>query len=435
MKIISKKLAIIAFLFLIPSLKATDRKTLESQRKSKLEEIAETSKILAQTRGKKNISLKQLRTIQNLIKVREEIINSLADEVNVVENDVIKKERQLQQLQGHLKEQKQKYAKSIYNAYRLKGSVGNKWHFIFSAKSFNQITQRLRYLHKITEFQERLVNGIEEDKVYLQDGINILKGLKTEKEEILGSKEAEKNKLVGDKSEQEKAVNELSGQEKELRNRLAAQKAAKAKLDKEIERLIAIEIEKARKAELARKKAEEAKRKAAEAAAKKSDNTVANKTETKAAPKTETATATPESKLNSNAFVANKGKLPWPVSNGFISERFGKHAHPTISGVTIENNGVNFLSSNGAVARSVFKGEVVAVMEIPGMQTMVMISHGDYFTVYAKLATVFVKIGDKVDTKQSLGKIYTDADNDTELHFELWHQQDKQNPEYWITKG
>jgi len=426
-----KSIILVFLMISMPNLKATDRKDIENERKKKLDEIEETNKILAQTKGQKNISLKQLRMIQNLIKIREEIIGSLAEELNSVEQQVNLEETELTALEIHLRDQKTKYAKSIYNAYRLKGSVGNKWHFIFSAHSFNQIAQRLRYLQKIAEFQNRMVSSIEEDKLALQDGILVLKGLKSEKEIILDVKEGEKVKLEGDKSKQQDEVNKLSGKEKELRIKLQQQRAAKAKLDREIERLISLEIEKARRAEEARRKKENQEKKGA--AQKEKDGNESKSTEKQKIDEN-TATKTPESVLSSNAFVLNKGKLPWPVSNGLISERFGKHAHPTLSGVTIENNGINFLSNDGAIARSIFKGEVVAVMEIPGMQNMVMVSHGDYFTVYAKLSSVYVKVGDKVDTKQNIGKIYTDEDNETELHFELWFKQEKQNPEYWISR-
>jgi len=464
MNYIAKKFFVLILILMVPAVWGQDRKQLEKDRKSKLAEIEETTKILEQTRSKKNISLKQLKTINNLIKVREEIIESLAMEVNSVENQVSKKTQQLIATKVHLQTQKEKYAKSIYNAYRLKGSAGNKWHFIFSAKSFNQIMQRLKYLEKIAEFQNKIVGNIEEDRVNLEEGIQVLQGLKVEKEEILGDKEVEKEKLVGDKSQQQNVVNALSGQEKDLRKKLVEQRAAKAKLDNEIERLIRIELEKARKKKAYSDAIEDGdnyyssgKYDAALSAYKKALAEGVNNTEAKSRiEKTKTALekdskvageATPpeinKPSVNTNAkvdqqlsstFASNKGKLPWPVGNGFVSEQYGKHAHPTLRGVTIENNGTNFLSSNGSVARSVFKGEVVAVMEIPGMQNMVMVSHGDYFTVYAKLASVFVKVGDKVDTKQSIGKIYTNDGNETELHFELWFNQAKQNPEYWISK-
>ncbi len=438
----------------------TDRKKLERRRKAKLAEIRATNKILAQTRSKKKVTLRELRSLNNLIKVRQEIINGLASELNGVQKEVFIKEAQLRGTKIHLANQKEQYGRSIASTFRLKNSTGNNWHFIFSSGSFNQLLQRLQYLQKIADHQKNMVAAIEDDKRGLEDGILELQGLRKEKETILGDKESEKEKLESDKQVRQKTVKVLAGKEKDLRRRLKRQKAAKAKLDREIERLIRIELEKAR-----RKKNFDKYIRQGDASYNKGDFTKAisyykkaklQKVNTKLASskmkkaqaalerkrKTGQKTAEPIAEttekhtgpVSSAQFLANKGKLPWPVSNGFVSEKFGKHAHPTISGVTVNNNGINIMSSGGSVARAVYKGTVVAVMEIPGMQNMIMVSHGDYFTVYAKLSSVFVKKGDVVNGKQSLGKIYTNDNNATELHFELWHNQKKQNPAYWIVK-
>ncbi|MDB4347134.1 peptidoglycan DD-metalloendopeptidase family protein [Bacteroidia bacterium] len=456
-----KKVIILFLAFIVTAAWATDRKKLERQRNAKLAEIRETNRILRQTRSKKNVTLKELRSINNLIKVREEILDGLANELTGVQKDEFLKQQQLKGIKIHLINQKDKYAKSVANTYRLKNSTGNNWHFIFSSTSFNQLFQRFRYLQKITQYQKQIVLDIENDKREVEEGIVVLTGLKQEKELIIGDKETEKQKLEQDKQIQQKTVNVLAGKEKDLRRKLKAQKAAKAKLDREIERLIRIELEKARKRKAYDKyinlgdksfnkgdyesavtyyekalnqwvntKTARDKLNRAKAALKKQKATGAKP----AVPKEKVIETPSVDKVNTANFLANKGKLPWPTSNGFISEKYGTHAHPTISGVSVNNNGVNILSTSGTVARVVFPGTVVAVMEIPGMQNMVMVSHGDYFTVYAKLSNVFVKTGDKVTLKQSLGKIYTGENNATELHFELWHNQTKQNPAYWIIR-
>ena len=454
-----KRIILVLLVFLVGTAWATDRKKLEKQRLQKLKEIQATNRILNQTRSKKNVTLKELKSINNLIRIRQEIINSLSSELNGVQQEVFLKEQQLTGVKMHLNEQKQKYSKSLATAYRLKQSAGNKWHFIFSSKSFNQLLQRIKYLQKITDYQKNMLALIEIDKNKIEDGILVLKGLKMEKDSILGSKEVEREKLVGDQQLQQKTVKALAGKEKELRRKLRAQKAAKAKLDKEIERLIKIELEKARRKKafdkyisqgdknfnagnyqaaiieynkavkqkidtrLAKRKVEKAKI----ALAKKKET--GKKTEEKAV--TEVTT---KQTVSNAQFLAQKGRLPWPSSNGFISERYGTHKHPTISGVSVNNNGVNIMATKGTIARAVYSGTVVAVMEIPGMQNMVMVSHGDYFTVYAKLSSIFVKKGDEVSAKQSIGKVFTNENNETELHFELWYNQTKQNPAYWLIK-
>ncbi len=166
-----KKVIILFLAFIVTAAWATDRKKLERQRNAKLAEIRETNRILRQTRSKKNVTLKELRSINNLIKVREEILDGLANELTGVQKDEFLKQQQLKGIKIHLINQKDKYAKSVANTYRLKNSTGNNWHFIFSSTSFNQLFQRFRYLQKITQYQKQIVLDIENDKREVEEGI------------------------------------------------------------------------------------------------------------------------------------------------------------------------------------------------------------------------------------------------------------------------
>jgi len=142
---------------------------------------------------------------------------------------------------------------------------------------------------------------------------------------------------------------------------------------------------------------------------------------------------TPEERALSNRFEQNKGKLPWPVERGIISEPFGKHAHALLKNITVNNRGINILTEENAIARSVFNGVVTVVMKMQGYHNLVMIKHGNYITVYANLKNVFVAKGDKVKTKEKIGTVFTSPkDNKTELHFEIWKNKDLQNPQKWL---
>ena len=144
---------------------------------------------------------------------------------------------------------------------------------------------------------------------------------------------------------------------------------------------------------------------------------------------------TPAEKTLSTNFVNNKGKLPWPVERGTISSSFGKHASSVSSKVTVTNNGIDIATTDGAKARAVFDGEVASVTKLTGANTVVIIRHGEYFTVYSNLENVTVKRGDKVKTKQNIGTVHTNKnENKTELHFELLKEQSRQNPANWLSK-
>jgi murein DD-endopeptidase MepM/ murein hydrolase activator NlpD len=143
---------------------------------------------------------------------------------------------------------------------------------------------------------------------------------------------------------------------------------------------------------------------------------------------------TPEEKLLSKSFAANKGKLPWPTERGLISETFGVHQHPVLKNVKTKNNGLNIVSSKGSEARVVFSGEVVSVVTITTTNKAIIVKHGDYFSVYSNLDEVFVKKGDHLETKEILGRVHTTLKGKTELHFEIWQGKVLLNPSLWILK-
>ena len=143
---------------------------------------------------------------------------------------------------------------------------------------------------------------------------------------------------------------------------------------------------------------------------------------------------TPEEKELSSSFVSNKGKLPWPIERGVISETFGIHQHPVLKKVKTKNNGIDIATSKNSEARSVFNGEVVSIASITASNKAVIIKHGEYFTVYSNLDNVYVKKGDKVTTKEFIGKVHTNLDGNTELHFQIWKGKTLQNPSTWILK-
>ena len=134
-------------------------------------------------------------------------------------------------------------------------------------------------------------------------------------------------------------------------------------------------------------------------------------------------------------FEANKGRLPWPVEKGMISGHFGKQQHPVYSQVTIDNKGIYLQTTSGSKARAVYKGDVTSCFMI-GNTYAVIIQHGNYRTVYSNLSKLSVKQGDKVETKQQIGTIYTDPEQDqkTELYFQIYKDRDILNPELWIAR-
>jgi murein DD-endopeptidase MepM/ murein hydrolase activator NlpD len=165
-----------------------------------------------------------------------------------------------------------------------------------------------------------------------------------------------------------------------------------------------------------------------------SSNSIASETPKK----TITISETREVELNQN-FESNRGRLPWPVERGTITEGYGRQPHPKLKEIYTNNNGVDISTHRNANVRSVFDGEVTSVLSIPGAGKIVIIKHGNYRTVYSNLQEVYVGVGSKIKTKQAVGSLLSiDGEALSISHFEIHQvsngQINRMNPSSWITR-
>lgn len=408
-----------------PNTYSNQRKALEAQRKELVKKIQETKKVLEETKNKANKSLADLKIITQQIQNREKVINTVADEIAVLEKQIIVQQQVISTLRDDLARLKQEYGKSVLGAYKQR-NVYDKVMFIFAAQSFNQAIKRIQYLNQLGDYRIHQAELILHTQKQIIDELNELIAAKREKQGLIVLKESEKKELEVDKKEESVVLQKLQDREKELRRILAENEKAARKLNDAIADLIQKEIA------AARKKEEEARKREA---AKASTGGTKSKPSTPAAkPASGEMYLTPEGQKLSNDFENNQNSLPWPVERGTITDRFGQHPHPTLKGVVVNNNGVDIETQPGANVRSVFKGTVKSIFSIPGMGKIVLISHGKYYTAYAKLSSVNVKEGQVVDTREVIGTVLTNDEDETEVHFEIWKVQQKQNPELWLKK-
>ena len=399
------------------------RAELEKKRKQHEQEIKLTKKLLQETQKKQKATLNQLEIIGKQISTRNQLINTIGQEINLTEQHITELEQTIQTLQGDLQALKDQYAKLILVSYKHRNTY-DRIMYILASESFDQAMKRIKYLQQITAYREKQAQLIQVTQNTLKESLAELTETKQEKEVLLTNKEEEKKELEEDKKEESKVLISLKNKEKELRKQLLAKEAAARKLKKAIEDLIEKEIAAARK-----RAAEEAKKKNAGA----TTPTKGNETK-KGATEAEMA-LTPEAAMLANEFNRNKGSLPWPVEQGFISKSFGVHPHPTLKNITVNNTGIDITTGKDAKARAIFKGEVKMKFFVPGMGYAVIVSHGDYYTVYTNLEEVFVKPGDKVSTKQELGTVMVnEVEDKTELHVEIYKGKIRLDPEEWLFK-
>jgi septal ring factor EnvC (AmiA/AmiB activator) len=337
-----------------------------------------------------------------------------------VDQEIAMKASLIEDLEFALDEEKKRLAKVMVQSYKSRSKF-SKLAFIFSSESFNQAVSRVKYIRKLASFQKELIHDIRDRKMEVNARLLELEGVKTKKRNLLGAEETERRQLERDRQSKDELAKSLGGKERELRKKLNAQQQALKRLDQAIRNLIAKEMA------VQRKSAAAPERNTAPKSTGGSSGTT-SKTSS-AAPAT---SLTPEARALSSAFATNKGKLPWPLERGVITQGFGTYQHPELRDVTLVSNGIDISSVSGAQARAVFKGVVSAVLSIPGQEQAVLVNHGEYFTVYANLGKVLVKKGDQIDTRQPVGVVFTDDDGKTELQFQVWQGQKVQNPVFWL---
>lgn len=387
------------FINVIPSF-AQNKSDLEKKKKNLQKEINYTNKLLNETKKNKDHSLEELLNLKSKINARSNLIAAMGAEMKLINQQILNNTSEIELLEKELERLKSEYAKIIYYAFKHR-STYDKLMFVFASKDINQAYKRLKYIQQYTEYRKAQVQEIVNTQSSLKQKIADLEKVNQEKTALVSLEEQEQQKLAVEKAEQENIVQKLQGKEQELKETLKKKQAAARKLQKAIQRIIEEEIRKAREA------------------AKK------NGTTTKGFP------MTPEAIKLSNSFASNKGKLPWPVLQGSITGRFGKHPHPVLKEITINNNGIDISTTKGSTARALFGGEVSSVAIIPGEGKVVMIRHGEYLSVYSYMSDVYVKKGDKITTKQELGLLVNDGGK-TKIHLEIWKGMTKLNPEYWI---
>jgi septal ring factor EnvC (AmiA/AmiB activator) len=374
------------------------RAELEKEKKANLEKIEQAEKILNQTTSKKKATIGQLNALNYKIEAQQSITNSISNEINLLNQQINEIGGILSSMEQDLEQMKKEYAAMLYESQKSNQSL-SKLSYVFASSSFYQMLMRLKHMEYYAKVRRNQAEQIEVIKTLLIDQQQSIEGIRMDKSTLLQeqiNRNRELNKL---KIEQNTVVAELSKREKEVKEEITDSRKAVANLEKVIADLIKKEIEKSSK----------------------------GKSSTKLA-------LTPESKELSDSFEGNKSKLYWPVNSGFITQRFGTHPHPVYKNIMVPSDGIDIQTNENEQVRAVFDGEVKTVAFVPSMNNVVMVQHGEYFTVYAKLKTVSVKKGDVIKAKQGLGTVYTNSDGTSEIQFQIWKSNQKLNPEPWLFK-
>ena len=361
---------------------------LENERQKNLIKINEAEKILKVTEKSKNVTTGKLNVINKQINNRLSLISNLKKEMKFQNNEILDLSGVIYSLTNDLKILKNEYSEMIYYSYKSRSSL-DKLGYVFSSNSYNQMFRRLGYIVQYTNSRKKQIQEIEIVTNELDNQKNNLIHEKRIQNKLLSDEVTENNKLQKLKRNQKKTISDLGKKERRIKKEIKERRISLEQLDNLIKEVIRSEREKLSGVDLDLIKLTE-------------------------------------------SFETNIGKLIWPVSSGFISNKFGIHPHPVIKNVKVKNDGIDIQTSKGSKVYSVFSGKVSTVAFIPGMNNVIIINHGDYYTLYAKLKNLLVEKGDIITIGQNIAYIVTNSDGVSELQFQVWKNNIKLNPEKWI---
>ncbi len=372
-------------------LSAQDRADLERQQKELQEKISYTNTLLGKVSSRQKESVSALQLVKDQIDARTALIGNYRQELLNIKNEQVKTETEIVSLKKQMDRLLESYQDMLKTSYRAK-LLHNKWLFLLSATSFNQLFRRWQYLRQVNNFWRSRLSEMSEKQEKLQEKQRDLTHLVVQKDALLATSVKEQKRLEADKTKHSQIVSELASEEKRLRNDLKEHKLASEKLRRAIANIIS------------------------EVAGNNTGNALPT---------------TPAMKKLAQSFERNRGKLPWPVRRGVISRPFGTQRHPTLKNVSTNNNGVDIRTEVAAPIHAIFEGTVVGTQYIPGFDHMLILAHGSFYTVYSYLKQVNVEKGTKIGSDQILGTA-RDRDGIGEVHLEIWHGKELLDPKDWL---
>ena len=375
-----------------------NKSELEKQKSLILKDISEAEVILNQTSTKKNSSIGQLNALNRQIKVQRRLINNYTSEVKIINSKIAEDQNVIEAMNSDLENFKEEYSYMVYSMFKTSQGF-DRLAFIFSSENLSQFYMRFKYLEQYSSARKNQVKLISDIMDEIESEMNSLQKSREEKKKLLTAQISEKDKLDKLKVEQNKVLASLKSQESKIKKDISQKQDEITKLERLIAKLLKEEL-------------------------KKSSNATSG-----------LAKANIDLKNVSNLFENNKANLPWPVNTGFISGKFGTHPHPVLRRVKVPNDGVNIQTKQDEKVRAVFEGEVKKIAIVPGeFKYVVIVQHGTYFTVYAKLKKVNVKMGQQIAKQDVIGEVNTDNDGISEVQFQVWKNTTKLDPELWLAK-
>ena len=373
------------------------QKKLEAQKISLKKEISQINSLIAESKKISKNLADDIEDLQLKISVRDKLININNSQLNNLTNIINNQNDRIDDLEVNLTNLKNEYEKLIYNSYK-KRSTQMKLMFLFASENINQAFKRFQYFKQYSKYRKKQADRIVQVQQEIEDNVDSLLISKTQKEKLIEENRDVKQSLTIEKQQQDNLFKGLLKNQKDYAAQIDKKEKQTKLIDNEIQKLIRLAI----------------------AESNKNNNST-------------NFALTPEGRLISSNFQANRGRLPWPVKEGVIVRRFGTQPHPVVRTTTINSNGISIATSPNSIAYSVFDGEVLSVYGFSGGNPGVLIRHGKYISNYQNLSSIFVKKGDKINANDEIGVVFTNESNGkTVLKFNIFNELKPENPTIWL---
>ena len=391
------RIILLIILLIASDISSQNKQDLEKQKRQIQNDIKKIELKLSNSSKQKDLIISNAEDVNYKIRLQQNLINNINNQLNLILDEIDRNEIKLSDLKKRELTLKEELSKMLLSAYKKKSNL-NKLMFIFSSSSFQQAFKRIQYFKQYANFQKKTLTKIKINTNEIKNIIVVLDSQKINKRDLVDENEIIKRDLSNEYIELNSLIAQVNKNQKKYSSEIKQKQKLSKEIDKKIKKLIEEALAKAKR-------------------------------------KSGGFELTEEAQLISKNFKANKGKLPSPVIRGNVVLGFGKQPHPIVKTTTIQSNGVRIRTSSEVEARTIFDGEVYSIIKSKNNTHTILIQHGNFFTVYKNLSEIYVKKGDRLNTKDFIGKIATDSLNgQTILSFSIFNNGVPQNPKLWIYK-
>lgn len=368
---------------------------IKETREKTLKEIEYANSLLEETKGKTKESINELNLVSLKLTKRREVLVGLELELSLMDEAIAENEKAIAQIDKEIDKIKLVYAEMIRSLYKSKSP---KYLIInlFASENISQFYKRIRTFKIYNSYLRKQKERLEVLRTDLLKHNEEIRKLRENKDVIVLKTKEETTHIQREVNQKNRLVTQLRKKQREIEQEIKNKEKTARRLESELKKII-----------------DEERRKIKASGSK--------------------SVMTPAEKIVSDDFEKNAGRLPWPTEKGIITGKYGAHQHPDYKHVIIKNEGIYIATTASQPVRSIFKGVVSRVFEIPGENFTVIIKHGQYYTLYHNLEKVTVKAGQRIETKESIGIVSTnESTRETILYFQVWKNTERRDPELWL---